>query len=264
MAQSPVPTPTDTDFNDDALAGDAATTGGLPAEGQTEGWAAGLEPDECLEFAMHVILTALDLPRGELSEDEHRNRLNAVIGTALEGLPSDAMLFGVVEGLSLTEYADTFWWAVDRDLEAKIRRARANCFEARAEQLDRVGDHQSANEVRAMAGANRRAAHAIKTKLDPSVEVRESRRTTRMALNRRRRDFGLRPLPVPPPLRLRLRQARPRARGHRPVHQHGSRRCTAPSRGDPDPDGDSDASGVSTPPAGSETAETPALFGGWR
>ena len=149
--------------------------------------------------------------------------------------------------------------SASRCLEIRAAEAMLEAYELFRQSAELSGDEQTIRETTAMV--NRKRAHLKALRSGDEEEIpraqRQSARTVRAGLNRHRRDFGLRPLPMRPPL-LRLatcEQRNRRAPGRKSVKRPGSRRTTAPTRGDPDPDGDL------PPPAPGPGARWQALLG---
>jgi hypothetical protein len=173
---------------------------------------------ERIEAPKRLILALLRTPAEHLegyTPEGHRRAIVAGVDAALHDLfdmsPSDRLELltqlpkrerqvlhsaypGLFEGVSREATADSYRMQAEA-LERLVNRAKERG-------RDSETTRQMTEQARAMASAKRRAAAAIETKADPSVEMRESRRTTRRCLNRARRHVGLKPLPVPPRLRL--------------------------------------------------------------
>jgi hypothetical protein len=186
-----------------------------------------------LETRINLIVATLRQPRGPLSVERHRELLvAATIGICTDGLTDEGLVevfsavpqelhcdFLLALGPAAVKEAGLAALRVSYGEEARALDAFAEALDAAvAEAGDACNDAplDVANEARTMAAAKRKAPRALATERDPLPEVRESRRTTRRCLNRRRAAVGMRPLPIPPPVsRLPNIRPRPRPRGFR-------------------------------------------------
>jgi hypothetical protein len=136
------------------------------------------------------------------------------------------------------DLAETFIAAyslIPRELRAKWKRETANGYERMADEAEANGDHLLADAARANIAPQRRAARALAGKASATPALHNARRRSTKSLNRLLRDEGLPTLPVP---RAVCEPRHRRAPGRKPIRRPGSRRTTAPTRGDPDGDGD--------------------------